>query len=114
MTYSSLPPTIRNRVPSGKRDQSDAALMTWRPERYFPSAFRRPPLSVFVYAVVRTFIRRALAAAVALEDAVGPCAQLTRKDVPATTIVRTKNFGICTAAPNNIYATLGKKKFQGV
>src|SRR2546423_4936517 len=112
MMYSSLPPTIRNRVPSGKRDQSDAALITWRPERYFPSAFRRPPLSVFVYAVVRTFIRRALAAAVVLEAAAGPCAQLASKEAAATTIVRVKNFGICTAAPISIYATLGKKKLR--
>src|SRR6266513_5654854 len=108
MIYSSVPPTIRNRVPSGKRDQSDAALMTWRPERYFPSAFRRPPLSVFVYAVVRTFIRRALAAAVVCERDAGPSAQLTRKRVATAAIVRINLDGICTAAPNSIYATLGK------
>src|SRR5439155_1356357 len=33
MIYSSFVSAIRNRVPSGKRDQSDAALITWAPER---------------------------------------------------------------------------------
>src|SRR5438445_8624427 len=51
---------ILNRVPSGKRDQSEAALRTIRPERYSPTALRRPPppRSWTQYAVVRTFMRR--------------------------------------------------------
>src|SRR5678816_1776388 len=63
ITYSSAVSTILNRVPSGKRDQSEAALRTIRPERYWPTALRRPPppLSWTQYAVVRTFMRCNLA-----------------------------------------------------
>src|SRR6266705_563718 len=68
---------ILNRVPSGKRDQSEAALRTIRPERYWPTALRRPPppLSWTQYAVVRTFIRCDFAL---LRLAVGWVAQLAR------------------------------------
>src|SRR5947207_9390682 len=69
---------ILNRVPSGKRDQSEAALRTIRPERYSPTALRRPPppRSWTQYAVVRTFMRRNFAV---VRVAVGWVAQLARK-----------------------------------
>src|SRR5947207_15287937 len=59
ITCSSAVSTILKRVPSGKRDQSEAALRTIRPERYSPTALRRPPppRSWTQYAVVRTFMR---------------------------------------------------------
>src|SRR5437899_12988745 len=68
---------ILKRVPSGKRDQSEAALRTIRPERYWPTALRRPPppRSWTQYAVVRTFMRCNFAL---LRLAVGWVAQLAR------------------------------------
>src|SRR5450432_1181041 len=55
---SSCVSTIRNFVPSGQRDQSAAALITFLPERRAPMALRLPPASVWVYAVVRTLLTR--------------------------------------------------------
>src|SRR6516225_12471104 len=95
MTYSSLVSTSRKRVPSGYRDQSEAALNTCRPERYVPTALWAPlPPSCCVYAVVRTFGMRCPLLAVAVGfDCV---AQPTRKHpkAPANARLRLLDIGV--------------------
>src|SRR5436305_3709509 len=88
---------ILNRVPSGKRDQSEAALRTIRPERHSPIALRRPPppRSWTQYAVVRTFMRRNFAA---LRSAVGWVAQLARK-APMRQARASRNDVACKRMP---------------
>src|SRR5437868_6163807 len=92
--YSSAVSTILKRVPSGKRDQSEAALRTTRPERYSPTALRRPPppRSWTQYAVVRTFMRCDFTL---LRFAVGWVAQLAR-NAPVRHARASRNDVACT------------------
>src|SRR6266581_8125946 len=98
MTYSSLVSAIRNRVPSGYRDQSEAALITCRPDKYSPSALRRPlPPSRWVYAVVRTFGMRRPLVRVGFDCV----AQPTIKQAAAPASVRLRHLRICNRALNS-------------
>src|SRR6516225_5453267 len=91
MTYSSFVSARRKRVPSGYRDQSEAALNTWRPERYVPTALLAPlPPSCCVYAVVRTLGIRCLPVRVGFDCV----AQPTTKQAKAPANARLRHLGI--------------------
>ncbi|MEP6937597.1 MAG: hypothetical protein ABI871_05955 [Chthoniobacterales bacterium] len=105
-------PTIRNLVPRGNRDQSEAALRTLPPASTAPVALRRQPPSPLQYAVVRTFsILR-----VCEEVEVAPVwvAQLLSNPPEAITVVNHTSFDICmTSGEYRLMQRQARDNFRG-